>query len=100
MSRKIKKLTEEAFETELIENVTDPALVEDAGEEEVEIDDPTLAQNLRDEILMLEQEADGVIEKLSLAKAKGLIPQADRCRDLLQLLVAEKQKKQGYYFCC
>lgn len=94
MSRKIKKLTEEALETEFIENATEPALVEDAVEEEVEIDDPTLAQNLREEISVLEQEANGVIEKLSLAKAKGLIPQADRCRDLLQLLVAEKQKKQ------
>ncbi|MBR3895077.1 MAG: hypothetical protein IKJ35_08015 [Clostridia bacterium] len=71
MSRKTKKLTE----TE-------------------EIDDRVLAEELREHILTLEQEAGVVTEKLSIAKERGLTPQANRCRDLLRQLLVERTKKQ------
>ncbi len=93
MSRKIKYLTENAQANDIVAD--EPMLDVNAADENEQIDDGVLAEALREDILILEQEIDTVTKKLSLAKAKGLIPQANRCRELLQMLVAEKQKKQA-----
>ena len=82
----------------LSEDMEDDALIAEIDEalEAVEetVDDATLAEELRADIRLLKEKEKLVAQKLSLAKSKGLSPQVDQCRALLQKVVAHRQKKQ------
>ncbi|MBO5294752.1 MAG: hypothetical protein J6B71_05880 [Clostridia bacterium] len=82
----------------LSEDMEDDALIAESDEalEAVEetVDDATLAEELRADIRLLKEKEKLVAQKLSLAKSKGLSPQVDQCRALLQKVVAHRQKKQ------
>ncbi|MBQ7346442.1 MAG: hypothetical protein IJW55_00640 [Clostridia bacterium] len=95
MGKKKKRLVEEALAAEEAVTAEIDEATEAAEDTEATVDDNTLAENLRADIRLYEEKEKVVTEKLSLAKSKGLSPQVDRCRELLQKLVAEKQKKQA-----
>ena len=69
------------------EAVAEEEIVFDAAEEELEM--------LRAAIAALEEKEALLTEKLCIAKEKGLTVQADKCRDLLQKVIAQKQTKKG-----
>jgi len=92
MSRKTKNWTEETIADDVIAD--EPFLESDAVRAAEEADDRVLAEKLREEILTLEEEAAVVVEKLNVAKERGLSPLANRCRDLLRQLLVERTKKQ------
>ena len=69
------------------EAVAEEEVVFDAAVEELEL--------LRAAIADLEEKEAILTEKLCLAKEKGLTAQADKCRELLQKVIAQKQVKKG-----
>ena len=83
----------------LSEDMEDDSLLAEIDEalEAVEetVDDATLAEQLRADIRLLIENEKLVTKKLCLAKSKGLSPQIDQCRVLLQKVVAQKLKKQA-----
>ncbi len=68
---------------------------EEPAVEAENVPDPTeeMLEALRTSIADLEEKEKVLTEKLCLAKAKGLEAQADKCRELLQLVILQKNAK-------
>ena len=78
-----------------VTRAVDEAVVADAAVElENEQTLKELADSLRAEIAAFEQQEKVLAEKLCIAKRRGLLEPAARCRDLLQRLIREKMMKK------
>lgn len=93
-----KKMQQLAEAEEAVEVVEEEAVAEEAvAEEPVLSEEDALKANveaLREELRIVEDKVKVLSQKLNLAKGKGMIEQANTCRELLQKLVVQANEKK------